>query len=117
MCIHGKTIILNHKGLLSFCEGCNLYHLIFNNIYIDFTPSELIAFQNVVENINLEYWETKYCGTLVRRKIPIQTSQQNLCLIFNRNEIDSLKELISFNIKNPFRILSVLDIDYNPFLN
>ena len=117
MCIHGKPIILNYKGLISFCEKCKLYHLIFNNIYIDFTPSELIAFQNVVEDINLEYWETKYCGKLLRRKIPIQTSQQNLCLIFNRNELDSLKELISFNIKNPFRILSVLDIDYNPFLN
>ena len=117
MCIHAKIIVLNFKGQLSFCDKCKVYHLIFNNIYIDFTPSELIAFQNVVENVDIGYWETKYCETLERRKIPIQTSQQNLCLIFNRNELESLKELISFNKKDPFRILSILDIYYNPFLN
>ena len=53
MCIHAKIIVLNFKGQLSFCEKCKLYHLIFNNIYIDFTPSELIAFQNVVKDIDI----------------------------------------------------------------
>ena len=117
MCKKAKMITINHRGQLSFCEKCKMYHLIFNNLYIDFTPSELISFQNIVEDIDSEYWETKYNETFMRRKIPIQTSQQNLCMIFNRDELDSLKELITYNKKNPYRILSILDIYYNPFLN
>jgi len=55
MCKKAKVITLNYRGQLSFCEKCKMYHLIFNNLYIDLTPSELISFQNIVEDIDSEY--------------------------------------------------------------
>tara|TARA_B100000767_G_scaffold121000_1_gene115392 strand:+ start:12770 stop:13111 length:342 start_codon:yes stop_codon:yes gene_type:complete len=113
MCFRVKNINTNDKGQLSYCENCKIFHLIFNNLYIDFTPNELISFQNVIEKIECEYWETRHNEIFIKRKIPVQTSQPNLCMIFNRDELDSLKDLINCAGTNLFNILSSLDINYN----
>jgi hypothetical protein len=94
MCHQVKTIAKNCNGQLSFCEGCKVYHFMFNNIYIEFTKKELKAFQKHVNDIEVEYWEMKYDRMIIERKIPIGTMQQNLSMMFNRQELDSLKDLI-----------------------
>jgi hypothetical protein len=117
MCHQVKTIAKNCNGQLSYCENCKVYHLTFNNIYIEFTKKELMSFQKFVKDIEVEYWETKYDRMVMKRKIPIQTMQQNLSMMFNRQELESLQELILQRTKKPFNNLSVLDIDYTFFLN
>lgn len=117
MCHRVKTISKNCDGQLSYCEDCNVYHLTFNNLYIEFTPHEMKSFQKYVREIEIEYWETKYERMVIKRKIPIQTMQQNLSMMFNRQELASLKDLIMQTTKKPFTKLSVLEIDYIFFLN
>lgn len=117
MCHRVKTIAKNCDGSLSFCESCNIYHLTFNNLYIEFTPKEMKSFQKFVSEIEIDYWETKYERSVMKRKIPINTLQRNLSMIFNKQEIQSLKNLILLNTKPPFSKLSALDIDYIYFLN
>ncbi|MBL4663007.1 MAG: hypothetical protein JKY22_05525 [Flavobacteriaceae bacterium] len=75
------------------------------------------SFQEFVKEIDVEYWETKYDGMVMKRKIPIQTIQKNLSMVFNRQELESLTNLIMQATKKPFNNLSVLDIDYIFFLN
>lgn len=117
MCHQIKIIAKNCNGQLSFCEGCKVYHLTFNNIYIEFIKKELKAFQQYVDSIEVEYWETKYDRMVINRKIPIGTMQQNLSMMFNRQELESLKDLIFWDTKKPNESLTVLDIDYALFLN
>jgi len=117
MCHQIKTIAKNCNGQLSFCECCKIYHLTFNNIYIELTKNELKSFQNYVSGIDIEYWECKYELMLIKRKIVINTLQTNLSILFNRSELDSFKELLFQNTKKPNDNLCVLDIDYTLFLN
>ena len=117
MCHQTNTISKNIHGQLSFCTGCKVYHLIFNNLFFEFTQRELTAFQKYVDQIEVGYWETKYDRMVMKRKIPIQTMQQNLSIMFNREELQSLRCLISQNTKKPNDNLKVLDIDYQFFLN
>ena len=117
MCHRVKTIAKNRNGQLSFCEKCQIYHLTFTNIYIEFTPREFLSFQNYVNGIEVEYWETKYECVVMNRKIPVQTMQQNLSLMFNKQELASLKDLIFQKTKKPFENIALRDIDYILFLN
>lgn len=117
MCHQVKTIAKNCDGELSYCAHCKIYHLTFNNIYIEFTDKELVSFQKFIIDIEVEYWETKYDRMVMKRKIPIQTKQQNLSMMFNRQELQSLQELVTQQTKKPFNNLSVLEIDYTFFLN
>ncbi|GGG39146.1 hypothetical protein GCM10011344_45030 [Dokdonia pacifica] len=117
MCHQVKTIAKNCDGQLSFCENCQVYHLTFNNLYIEFTARELESFKRYVSGIEVEYWEMKYERMVIKRKIPIQTMQQNLSMMFNKQELLSLKDLIMQKTQKPFENLSLLDIDYTFFLN
>ena len=117
MCHKVKTIAKNCDGQLSFCASCNVYHLTFNNIYIEFTPRELDAFREHVFNIDVEYWEMRYERVVIKRKIPIRTMQQNLSMMFNKQELMSLKNLIMQNTQKPFENIGLLDIDCKFFLN
>ena len=117
MCHKIKTIAKNCNGQLSFCETCKMYHLTFSNLYIEFTPKELESFKRYVSGIDVEYWEMKYERMVIKRKIPIQTMQQNLSMMFNRQELESLKDLILQKTQKPFENIKLLDIDYIFFLN
>ncbi|WP_394746944.1 DUF6686 family protein [Spongiimicrobium salis] len=117
MCSQVKTIAKNGYGQLSFCRSCNVFHLTFNNIYIEFTTGEMEAFQKFVRGIDVEYWETRYDQMPVERKIPIQTMQHNLSMIFNKQELEALKDLVLERTTKPFSKIGTLDIDYIFFLN
>ncbi|NAS30021.1 hypothetical protein GTQ40_03470 [Flavobacteriaceae bacterium R38] len=117
MCHQVYTIAKNFHGELSICKSCNIYHLSFNNLYFEFTIEEMHNFKKYVHDIEVEYWETKYEGTVMKRKIPILTTQQNLLLIFDKQEINALKDLIFEKTVKSFDALSVSDVDYIYFLN
>lgn len=117
MCSQIITLSKNCDGQLSYCKICNIYQLVFNNIYIEFFEKEIESFKIFLESIEVKYWETKYDSMVIKRKIPINTLQKNLSLMFNRQELESLKRLISQNTKKPFNILSIVDIDYTCHLN
>ncbi|GAB1856511.1 hypothetical protein MHTCC0001_13460 [Flavobacteriaceae bacterium MHTCC 0001] len=112
-----QVIAKNYNGHLAFCKSCNTYNLLFNNISIEFNEKELFAFQKFVGELEVDYWLERYDRTATKRKIPIQTLQQNLILVFNRQEFASLKDLVLQKTKKPFSQLSVLDVDYIFFLN
>lgn len=117
MCYEIKTIAKNINGHLSFCENCKMYHLTFNNIYIELTREQLEAFKNYIAGVDIEYWESKYDSMPIKRKIVVNTQQQNLSILFNRGELHSFKELLFQRTKDLDRTLTVLDIDYTLFIN
>ena len=117
MCEQIITLAKNYNGQLSYSEDCRVYHFTFNNIYIEFTKKELKLFKKYVSNIEVEYWETKNKTMIIKRKIPIGTMQENLSMIFNKQELKSLKDLIFQNTIRSNEKISVLDIDYTLLLN
>jgi len=117
MCEQITTLAKNYNSQLSYCKDCRVYHFTFNNIYIEFTKKELKLFKKYVSNIEVEYWETKNENMVIKRKIPIGTMQENLSMIFNKQELKSLKDLIFQNTKRFNEKISVLDIDYTLLLN
>ena len=112
-----NTLSKNLNGQLAFCKNCNVYHLYFNNIYIEFTSKELEPFQKFVIEIDVDYWESCCQRASLKRKIPIQTMQQNLAMVFNQQELESLKDLIFERTKKPNTQITVSEIDYTTFLN
>lgn len=117
MCHNVKILSKNFNGQFAHCKSCNLYHLYFNNIYLEFTPREMKAFKQFVSEIDVKYWESYCQRAMLKRKIPIQTMQQNLTMVFTQQELESLKDLIFEHTKKPNVTLTVTEIDYTSFLN
>lgn len=116
MCHNLKIIAKVKNGELSLCKECNIYHLEFNNIYFEFNIQQFKYFKTYLLGIDSQFWEQKYACASFKRKIPIPSMQDNLVLMFNRQEIEELKTLISSKQGNNI-ILNVDDIDYTFVLN
>lgn len=116
MCHSLKIISKVKSGELSLCKDCNIYHLEFNNIYFEFNVQQFNFFKAYLIEIDSQFWEKKYACSNFKRKIPIPSMQDNLILMFNRQEIEELKTLISGK-KGSDCILNVDDIDYAFVLN
>ena len=107
----------NRGGQLSFCPVCKVFNLTFKNILIEMTARELKAFQLVVTEVDINYWESHFNKKIVKRNIPILTSQQNLILIFSLSEYKALKELVIKPSSGENDFISVSEIDYDLILN
>ena len=108
-----KTIGKVKSGELTVCLKCNHYHLTFNNIFFEFTKKEYIQFKKYIFQLNTEYWNENYPCPKVKKNIPIPTLQGNLVLLFNQQEIEELKKLLSSKIVRKYVELSVEEIDYS----
>lgn len=115
MCGSLKTISKVKSGELTFCETCNCYHLEFNNLYFELSSFDLKKLKDFLLKIDIDYWERNYAHTSFKRKIPITSVNQNIVLMFNRQEIQELKTLVLE--KKADNILNVDDIDYQFILN
>lgn len=112
-----KKISQIKNSQLSKCETCNVYHLIFNNIFFEFTSKEFESFKMYVSQIEVEFWLNKKLHVNRLRKIPIPTMQENLAIIFDQQEIEELKALIFSTDERCYKLLKVDDIDYESLLN
>ena len=120
MCKSVKVLSKVNSGELLFCEDCELFHLAFNNLFFVLNYDELERLKVYMEDIDIEYWEDKYENATVRRKIPLPSTQENLVIMFSRQELKELNTLLSFNDyeeSNFIKFLSVDDIDYHLILN
>ena len=118
MCNNIKTLSKTSQGELSLCKHCKHFHLEFNNIYFEFTVNEFKQFKQYVLNLEPEFWECKYAEANISKKIPVPTLQDNLILMFNRQEFLQLKVLVNKPILNIYKkSISVNDIDYTLILN
>ena len=117
MCHNVKTISKVSSGELSICENCNIYHLEFNNIYFEFTQHQYHRFKSYLLSIEEDYWEEMYADAKVKRKIPIPSIQENLVLMFNKQEILELKALFCHRGNVYENEITLIDIDYTFILN
>lgn len=105
------------SGELSFCSECRVFHLEFNNIYLELKQSDFKQFKDFIINIEIDYWENKYACSKVQRKIPIPSMQPNLVLMFKREEIKELQSLFNLENRAEISVLNLGDIDYTFILN
>lgn len=117
MCGDVNVVRKNFFGELCYCEFHNLFHLSFANILIELTHRELMAFHLVVKEIDIEYWSNLCINKKHKRKYPIKTSQQNLVLIFDLNELYALRELVLIGSSNCKESISPLDFGLPISLN
>lgn len=120
MCKSIKVIATVKSGELSFCENCQVFHLFFNNLFFAVTREELERLKSYVDGLEVSYWEDKYACSRIRRKIPLPTTQENLVVMFNRQEVLELKVLLARKEKNKkkyIKFLTIDDIDYDIMLN
>ena len=111
-----ETIIKkNGFGQLSFCKECNLFYIKFSSVLIELTQKEFIAFHSVVKDIDTGYWERLNKYSHDSRIYPISTSQQNLVLIFNKRELQALKELVLITKSERESYVSLFDISQKKF--
>ena len=64
-------------------------------------------------HLDTSYWNENYPCPKVKKNIPIPTLQGNLVLLFNQQEIEELKKLLSSKIIRKYEELSVEEIDYS----
>jgi hypothetical protein len=116
MCRKLKAISQNTYGEFYHCNSCNVYHMLFNNFYLILNQEQFYSLKNYIINMDVTYLETQYECTTIKRKISIPTCQENLILIFNKQEFDAFKRLF-YKTSNRSKILSVEEIEYNYILN
>jgi len=115
-----KLLAKVKSGDISYCTGCKSFHLVFNNLFFDLNLKELKRLKSYIDEVEVGYWEHKYACSSLRRKIPLATSQHNLVLMFNRQEITELRSLLSIldnDCQKKPLYLNVDDIDYNFVVN
>jgi len=117
MCQKSKIIARVKNGELSMCRSCENFSLTFNNILFQFDKSELMQFRDYVSKIDIDYWLTYPACKMQKRKIPVETFNQDLFLIFDEYEIEELKTLLGISTYDNQAPLSAGDIDYPFFLN
>ncbi|RNC80186.1 MAG: hypothetical protein ED556_13860 [Winogradskyella sp.] len=114
------TLARVKSGELNFCTGCKSYHLSFNNLFFSLNAKEFIRLKEYINDIEVDYWEYKYSCTSLKRKIPLPSAQDNLIIMFNRQEIKELMFLLNYTQhKNSFPsfYLETDDIDYEFLIN
>ena len=118
MCKKLIKINQNKCGELHYCPAYQLYHLIFNNFHLMLDKTQYESFKTYVSEIDLKFWLDKFSDTLVKRKIPIPTQQENLILVFDIHEFIQLKSLF-FEHQNHKGLLylSTDQIEYQNTLN
>ena len=112
-----KNITKVKNGQLTKCETCNVYHLIFNNILLEFLPDEFENFKQYIMQIEINLWESKKNKINITRKIPIPTMQENLVLMFDKQEIEELKVLLFSKCTKEYELIRLEAIDYCFLLN
>ncbi len=117
MCHNIKLLSRTKSGELSFCKACNVFHLVFNNLFFELNVKEFNRLRSYIYTIKVDYWEHKYACPKIRRKIPLPSMQDNLIIMFNRKEIKELRLLLSANPVGIDNLLSVDDIDYAMIIN
>ena len=114
MCHHIQILNTTKNGSISHCNYCMSYHVIFGHFHYEFSQQELEKFKITIRDTDIEYWEKRYATDLMKRKIPILTSQDNLCLMLNRSEFLEIKRLLLLDKKdNILRTITTNDIDYD----
>lgn len=112
-----KTLAKGKFGELLFCTECRKYQFTFNNLFFEFTKHELEHFKNYLFDIDTEYWEYEYPCPKLKKNIPLPTMQNNLVLLFSKEEIEEMKNLLSFERQPKFKELRLDEIDYKLILN
>lgn len=103
-------------GILLYCIKTEMYQLLFKNINFNLTLNELACFTKYVENIDVHYWESEYRYSIYNKHIPIPSSQENLLILLDKNDLFELKELLNYSSKE-FKFISFKEIDYKMILN
>ena len=118
MCEKLIKIKQNECGELHYCPAHQLYHLMFNNFHLMLDEEQYESLKTHVSEIDIEFWLDKFSDTLVKRKIPIPTHQENLILVFDIHEFIQLKSLF-FNHQNheDLLYLSTDQIEYQNIFN
>ena len=117
MCHSVQVISKTKSGELSICETCKVYHLEFNNIYLELNTKQFLQLKKYIMSVEIAYWEHKYSCSKMKRKIPLPSLQENLVLMFNRQEVTELKILFSLKNNGYNDILKLQEIDYMLIVN
>ena len=118
MCHKINIVNQTKNGCLLKCTIHQIFYLDFGHFSFEFTEDELSEFGSFIFQIDAAYWENKNYNCLMKRKIPIPTLQQNLCLMINRAELEELKKLVFYKEKEKWiSMLEVKDVDYTFILN
>ena len=87
-----KTIFRNSNGQISYCKKCKIYYIKFNNILLELYIEELMYLRDLI--LNQEEWLARNKKLIKTETIPIPTLQENLILLFDKNQIEEFKELL-----------------------
>ena len=117
MCQKIEIINRVRGGELALCKHCNMYHLVYNNLFFVLTKKELKKLRNYINNIDVEYWQEKNRCINVARKIPLPSTQNNLVIMFTPREIKEFKVLLSNRKYSISDTIEVNNIDYDIILN
>ncbi len=89
MACNSPTILArNELGFISMPNGTNLIHLCFNNLHINFSTDEFIAFRKIVKNLVEEDCRIPFPDGTMR--ILLNTPYEGLNFSFNSIELNQL---------------------------
>ncbi len=102
-----KTINQTENGHVFMCTACNMIHFEYKNININFKDEkEYLHFVNYILKLDGDYWETLNKGIHFRRKIIVPSGFPPINVLFDREELQELKDLLEGKHHQPERKLN-----------
>jgi hypothetical protein len=97
MCYNYSLLNKTKNGVLLWLKGCKNYQLTYKNLNFNLTEEELLAFENYLKKVDIEYWEEEYKNSIYDKKIPIPTLQKNFIILLDRFEVFELIQLLQLS--------------------
>lgn len=111
MCPSRKILNRSKNGVVTFCDRSKLFQLIYNNLCFELYEWELDALKKHISDLDVRYWEKQLKCFPSEKKIPITSGTKHLILLFGRNEILELRQLLNLG-KNNIVFISHSEINY-----
>lgn len=90
-----KILSKTPNGKIIKCSSCDKYHVEFSNLLFTFNKEEFLHFKDYFLNFDASYWEGMNTNLIYSRKITIPVGHKNITTLFNKLEIEELKQLFS----------------------
>ena len=106
-----KLLNRTTDGILIYCNRSKTFQMLFKNINFNLTRLELNSLTKYCNEIDEKYWEWEMKNSIYPKKIPLPTTQENLMILLDVNDLLEIRELLNIS-ENENHFISFREINY-----
>ena len=114
-----NIISKTQNGQVFRCNKCNLIHIEYKNLNLNFTEKQYDEFVKYINGLDGKKWEAINQNSQFKRKIIIPTGNHSFRVLFTNQELKEFKQLISTKLEysNHYKRYQLMNLNINIILN